>query len=753
MNLAIALLLLMLVTNGLPAWATVEPPTDITSSPVSGTGLKYYITWNSSPGTTSSVITLSKDGQVYRLRTSGQSITPTFPSGGNWTISVVDRIGGETSPPTTTTITVAQNPPSDTPSGIVVQNGDGRIDLRWSPSSNNDAMYITWTDPITSAQSQIQVRGTFAALRGLQNNSLYTFTMAWKNAAGTGPSITVTGTPVNTRLTTPIAPDATAASQNSTNLSWGAVPGATYYATYYGPSNDFEVLKATRLPRVTKTPSILLTNVSPGWYAFVVPGNTNGLGVPNTTATPLPLVTAPQDPPTLTLSPDHQTIVVSWTGVAGANTYKLYYMPTPFSLPSATLITPVTSPYTISGLTNGTEYGIAVRGTNDAGDGPLSTVETATPVPGSLGFQGTSLVLSTGPTGLSNIGMVLPNGQVYFPYTSSWPERSVFFDPQSEAWTQAPTSPIFPFQVYHPLNDGRIIAMPMQMYWNTPYAFNPSTNTWTQAGSSPFSLLKARASTILPNGNIIMVGGENNAENSSQIVNIFNTSTYTWSNNISMPGNPRSGANAITLQNGKVLITGGRSVGEGGCLNPNCEMAWPSAQLYDPNTNTFSQTGDMIHPRYGHMTALLPDGRVLAMGGFSEDGTREGVPEHTVEIFNPTTNTWSLTGSLPPDYWIGAYDGTSEYPTRPQHIPVQPDGTVVVLAWKDTGLQSVFFIYNPLSGTWAQAPAGINHYPFYCSEENNCDPSTYNNSGDHITYLNNGLILVTGGDSAPRLYQ
>ena len=51
---------------------------------------------------------------------------------------------------------------------------------------------------------------------------------------------------------------------------------------------------------------------------------------------------------------------------------------------------------------------------------------------------------------------------------------------------------------------------------------------------------------------------------------------------------PRAAHSATLLPNGKVLIVGGRNLGLG-----RDEDVWASAELYDSNTNTFTVTGNM----------------------------------------------------------------------------------------------------------------------------------------------------------------
>ena len=56
------------------------------------------------------------------------------------------------------------------------------------------------------------------------------------------------------------------------------------------------------------------------------------------------------------------------------------------------------------------------------------------------------------------------------------------------------------------------------------------------------------------------------------------------------------------------------------------------AQLYDPETNTFSSAGTMEFPRLYHSnTLLLPDGKVAALGG----NPRRKVYQAEIEIYTP----------------------------------------------------------------------------------------------------------------------
>jgi hypothetical protein len=85
---------------------------------------------------------------------------------------------------------------------------------------------------------------------------------------------------------------------------------------------------------------------------------------------------------------------------------------------------------------------------------------------------------------------------------------------------------------------------------------------------------------------------------------------------------------ATLLSNGKVLIAGGEDIA--------------SAELYNPNTGTFTATGSMMGARAYHTATLLANGKVLLAGGLSGVGrfpARE-------ELYDPAAGTFTATGSM-----------------------------------------------------------------------------------------------------------
>ena len=80
-------------------------------------------------------------------------------------------------------------------------------------------------------------------------------------------------------------------------------------------------------------------------------------------------------------------------------------------------------------------------------------------------------------------------------------------------------------------------------------------------------------------------------------------------------------------------------------VGPICSPTDVGAEIYDPTTGVWALTGRPGQERYRHTLTLLPDGRVLVAGGFVGSGDTSWSPPNA-EIFDPLTGRWTNTGAL-----------------------------------------------------------------------------------------------------------
>jgi Concanavalin A-like lectin/glucanases superfamily/Domain of unknown function (DUF1929)/Glyoxal oxidase N-terminus/Galactose oxidase, central domain/Kelch motif len=158
--------------------------------------------------------------------------------------------------------------------------------------------------------------------------------------------------------------------------------------------------------------------------------------------------------------------------------------------------------------------------------------------------------------------------------------------------------------------------------------FNPSTNTWSAGpimnfggrGVSGHSVLLPGLTKVLDFGG--KAAGATSATNTAEIID-FAAPSPQWRNTAPMSF-PRMYGNPVVLPDGKVLVVGG---GRGPGIYDNPVQA---AELFDPVAETWTTMAPQVAPRIYHSTAvLLPDGRVVSAG---QD---KGSYQFTAEIYSP----------------------------------------------------------------------------------------------------------------------
>ncbi|MBJ6723240.1 kelch repeat-containing protein [Geomesophilobacter sediminis] len=248
---------------------------------------------------------------------------------------------------------------------------------------------------------------------------------------------------------------------------------------------------------------------------------------------------------------------------------------------------------------------------------------------------------------------------------------------------------------------------------SAPTMAGPNINKWVRTGSLIYDRCDHTA-TLLQNGKVLVAGGLSGSGSTRASAEIYDPATGKWTQTGSL-NYKRYGHTATLLRDGRVLVAGGWYWTWIGSLATRA-----SAEIYDPATGTWTQTGSLKYDRYEHTATLLQDGRVLVAGGTDTLSTSA-----TAEIYDPATGTWTQTGSL-------------NYKRYYHTATLLHDGRVLV-AGGQTGDQSTWSavldvrasaeIYDPATGKWTQT-GSLNY-----------DRSEYT-----ATLLQDGKVLVAGGD-------
>ncbi len=166
----------------------------------------------------------------------------------------------------------------------------------------------------------------------------------------------------------------------------------------------------------------------------------------------------------------------------------------------------------------------------------------------------------------------------------------------------------------------------------TAELYDPVSGQFTPAGRMSTPRENHSATWLSPSvvtgalaGNVLVAGG-GDADAPSDSAEVFNPETETFSP-VGAMTTARTLQAAVLLANGKVLIAGGLS------SDPESLV---SAELFDPTRATFVATGSMHNVHAGATATVLDSGSALIAGG------RSGF----ADLYDPTAATFSETGKM-----------------------------------------------------------------------------------------------------------
>ena len=355
---------------------------------------------------------------------------------------------------------------------------------------------------------------------------------------------------------------------------------------------------------------------------------------------------------------------------------------------------------------------LVAGGANSYGGFPLSSAELYDPATGSW-----NSTASLGSTRAGHTATLLSSGKVLVAAgsgntNSGWLSSAELYDPAVGSWSN--TGSLSTARRSHTLTllpSGKALAAGGFLnfdYLTSAELYDPAMGSWSSTGSLNTGRTGPTA-TLLPSGKVLVAGGFGGVDFPPHDLNnaeLYDPVSGSWTPVAGSLNYRRVSHTATLLSNGKVLVTGGYDQ----FAVPNPRLS--SAELYDPASESWTQTGSLHDPRESATATLLPNGKVLVAGGY---GGSIGYPSRT-ELYDPASGNWTVTGSL--------------HTARTSHTAtLLPNGKVLVAAGEsNTGTLSSAELYDPASGSWT-VTGSLNTGRY----------------GHTATLLPNGQVLVAGG--------
>ncbi len=268
------------------------------------------------------------------------------------------------------------------PTGVSATAGNGSVALNWAAVSGAASYNIYWSaaEGVTvSTGTRISGAASPYTHTGLANGTTYYYIVTAVSADGEStPSAQVSAKP--SAAAPPEAPagvSATAGNRRAT-IGWTAVAGATSYNIYWSTTTGVTAASGTKITAATNPYTHTGLTNGTTYYYVVTALNDNGESAASAQASCKPM--GPAAPSGVTVTPGNGQATIAWNAVSGALYYNIYWSTTSgVTIAGGTKITHANSPYTLSGLTNGTDYYFIVTAVYASGESGASSQTGAKP--------------------------------------------------------------------------------------------------------------------------------------------------------------------------------------------------------------------------------------------------------------------------------------------------------------------------------------------------------------------------------------
>ncbi len=238
---------------------------------------------------------------------------------------------------------------------------------------------------------------------------------------------------------------------------------------------------------------------------------------------------------------------------------------------------------------------------------------------------------------------LLPDGRVlvaggYAGSATGAPISSAeIYDPATGMWTAAAS--MTSARAQHTatvLLDGRVLVAGGTT--TAAEIYDPATGNWSAAGAMSVGRLYHTATRLsaAQGGKVMVAGGWDDINNARSTTEIYNPATNTWSAGPNLK-QARAIHTALLMDDGRIMLAGGLT-------NIN---AIGSTEYYDPVGNTWNFGAGLVQKRNYHTATKLNDGKILLAGGVDcsrPDGIHVSCGYPVPELFDPATGSWRLAG-------------------------------------------------------------------------------------------------------------
>ncbi len=163
-------------------------------------------------------------------------------------------------------------------------------------------------------------------------------------------------------------------------------------------------------------------------------------------------------------------------------------------------------------------------------------------------------------------------------------------------------------------------------------------------------------------------------------VESYNSTTNTWTTLTTLP---------ITVNYASAAVINGQLYIVGGCVNSDCgARVTNQVEIYNPTTNSWSNASPMLTPVASAATAVI-NGLLYVAGGATSDYRTVS----TLQVYDPVANQWTSLASMPTG--INGGGGAAI------------NGNLYVLGGAQSSGVLPVSIYNPSTNTWSQGVSTI----------------------------------------------